>query len=45
MKIVFRDWKSLAVVVAGVLLLILVFSGVRGEVFQFVLSVIRALRS
>jgi hypothetical protein len=45
MKIVFSDWKSLAVVVTGALFLIFAFSGVSGEVFPFVLSIIRALRS
>ncbi len=43
-QVIFNDWTSLAVVVAGVLFLIFVFSGKSAEILQFLLDAIRAYR-
>lgn len=44
MQVIFNDWQSLAVMVAGLLLLVMVLSGKGSDVLHHVVEAIRAYR-
>jgi hypothetical protein len=44
MQVTFNDWKCLAVVVGGLLLLVIILSGQGNEVLAAVVEAIHALR-